>query len=213
MIPSQKGQGQRLKFRSLPSKNVKMFPVRTKSFRFLPRVWDSMLINFTAFLYTCDRQDDPCMGMMKHLLSLIFEIRDRIDRNQVLLGNYSQAYTSKRPIRIQVLPPPNVYTKSTNACIHFAKSFCCLLKGTPSRHPMRIKSEMKSVMNIAFIMKFIIEEIAVSELTRTCVYCIYILVNYDRNKFKTWSDYGLNLYLNPVLKHVSDSEWKCNIPI
>ena len=30
---------------------------------------------------------------------------------------YTQAYTSKRRILIQVLPPPNVYTKSANACI------------------------------------------------------------------------------------------------
>ena len=38
-----------------------------------------------------------------------------------------QAYTCKRRILIQVLPPPNLYTKSANACTHFAKSFCCLL--------------------------------------------------------------------------------------
>ncbi len=30
----------------------------------------------------------------------------------------SQAYTSKRRIFIQVLPVPNAYTKSANACIH-----------------------------------------------------------------------------------------------
>ncbi len=31
---------------------------------------------------------------------------------------HSQAYTSKRRILIEVLPVPNVYTKSANACIH-----------------------------------------------------------------------------------------------
>ncbi len=39
----------------------------------------------------------------------------------------AQAYTSKRRILIQVLPATNAYTKSANACIYFAKSFCCLL--------------------------------------------------------------------------------------
>ena len=36
------------------------------------------------------------------------------------LGQHkSQAYTSKRRILIQVFPPPNEYTKSANACIHY----------------------------------------------------------------------------------------------
>ncbi len=39
----------------------------------------------------------------------------------------SKAYTSKRRILIEVLPVPNAYTKSGDAYIHFAKSFCCLL--------------------------------------------------------------------------------------
>ncbi len=38
-----------------------------------------------------------------------------------------QAYTSKSPILIEVLPVPNAYTKSVDAYIHFAKVFCCLL--------------------------------------------------------------------------------------
>ncbi len=38
----------------------------------------------------------------------------------------SQAYTSKRRILIQVLPVLNAYTKSANACIPYAKSFCYL---------------------------------------------------------------------------------------
>ena len=45
--------------------------------------------------------------------------------NLLLLINtrMSQAYTSKRCILIQVLSAPNAYTKSVNACIHYAKSF------------------------------------------------------------------------------------------
>ncbi len=34
------------------------------------------------------------------------------------VASVSQAYTSKRRILIEVLPVPNAYTKSANACIH-----------------------------------------------------------------------------------------------
>ncbi len=34
----------------------------------------------------------------------------------------AQAYTVKRRILIQVLPLPNAYTKSANACIQFANT-------------------------------------------------------------------------------------------
>ncbi len=34
-------------------------------------------------------------------------------------NNKPQAYTSKRRTLIQVLPVPNAYTKSANACIHY----------------------------------------------------------------------------------------------
>ena len=34
----------------------------------------------------------------------------------------TQAYTCKSRILIQVLPPPNAYTKSANECIHYANS-------------------------------------------------------------------------------------------
>ncbi len=44
------------------------------------------------------------------------------------MAAYSQAYTFKRRILIQVLiPSPNAYTKSDDGYIHFAKSFCSLL--------------------------------------------------------------------------------------
>ncbi len=45
----------------------------------------------------------------------------------VLTRSLTQAYTSKRSILIQALPAPNAYTRSANACIHFAKSFCELM--------------------------------------------------------------------------------------
>ncbi len=38
----------------------------------------------------------------------------------------SQAYTSKRLILIQVLPPPNVYTKSANACTVNLQMIACV---------------------------------------------------------------------------------------
>ncbi len=54
---------------------------------------------------------------------------------------FPQAYTYKMRILIQVLPVPNASTKSANACIHYAKSFCYLLM-----HEERIKEFGK--MNI-----------------------------------------------------------------
>ena len=44
--------------------------------------------------------------------------------NNLLAKADSQAYTCNRRILIQVLPPPNVYTKSANACI---PSLCQIL--------------------------------------------------------------------------------------
>ncbi len=48
------------------------------------------------------------------------------DKFLSIQGDLPQAYTSKRRILIEVLPVPNAYTKSGDAYIHFAKSFCCL---------------------------------------------------------------------------------------
>ncbi len=66
------------------------------------------------------------------LIKAITELLNR-GKNHVRIRKYrstfptSQAYTCKRRILIEVLPAPNAYTKSANACIHYAKSICYLL--------------------------------------------------------------------------------------
>ncbi len=54
----------------------------------------------------------------------VFHKHVRISQYLLMKSCISQAYTSKRRILIEVPPVPNAYTKSANACIHYAKFFC-----------------------------------------------------------------------------------------
>ncbi len=51
--------------------------------------------------------------MLRSVVGMVHVLRSR------LVMDYTQAYTSKRRILIEVLPVPNAYTKSANACIHY----------------------------------------------------------------------------------------------
>ena len=55
------------------------------------------------------------------------QITDSPTQRQIPCTGNTQAYTCKRHILIQVLPVPNAYTRSANAYIHYAKSFCYFL--------------------------------------------------------------------------------------
>ena len=70
-------------------------------------------------------QIDRCV--LLHFLKQNIKINQCRYSTPYHIGCIAQAYTSKRCILIQVLPVPNVYIKSGNAYIYFAKSFCCLL--------------------------------------------------------------------------------------